>query len=412
MRRRLLVSSFLVAALAVLVLGVPLGIVATRLLGAEADRRVAATADRVARTLDDDLEAGRPIGARQLRALAGDHQAIEVVDRRGRRSTSGPLPGDGRRVTVEAADGARVTVLEEGEETSERIGGVWLTIVLAALVGLGGALALARREARRFAAPLEDLAAVARRMGDGDLDARARPSDLPEVDAVRLSLEDGAARLAEIVQRERAFSAAASHQLRTPLTALRLRLEDLQLRGTTPEVEAEIAAALTQADRLETTITDLLAIAREGRAARAQDLPLAPLVDEALAVRAAAFAAAGRTATVQDDAPGLVARVDRGALLQALGVLLDNALAHGGGAVRVQLLRRNDRPVIAVEDHGDGVDEPTAARIAAGAPGPHGSGLGLPLARALVEAQGGRLVLAVPRPARFELVLTPAGGVA
>src|SRR5207244_13327701 len=113
-----------------------------------------------------------------------------------------------------------------------------------------------------LARPLERLTVAARRLGQGDFSVRAGRADVPEVDAVAAALNSTAQRLGELVERERTFTTAASHQLRTPLAALRLELQALALRDPGAP---ELATALAQVDRLETTIETLLSVAHDTR---------------------------------------------------------------------------------------------------------------------------------------------------
>src|SRR5258706_392736 len=136
--------------------------------------------------------------------------------------------------------------------------------------------ALAGVQARRLAAPLDDLARAADRLGAGDFSATAPRSGMEEVDTIAAALDTSAARIANLVQAEREFSANASHQLRSALTSLRLRLESLAAVDD-PAVAAEAARALEQAERLSDTVADLLRLARTGRADDAQTFDLAVL---------------------------------------------------------------------------------------------------------------------------------------
>ncbi len=113
---------------------------------------------------------------------------------------------------------------------------------------------------RRLSKPLDTLAAAARRVGEGDFAARAAPTGITEIDDVGAALNGSSQRVRELIGRERTFSADASHQLRTPLAALRLELESAGLES--PEREPGLTAAMTQVDRLQGTIETLLSVAR------------------------------------------------------------------------------------------------------------------------------------------------------
>ena len=120
-------------------------------------------------------------------------------------------------------------------------------------------------EARRLSRPLDALTAAADRLGDGDFSAQVAPSGVVEIDTVARSINATADRLAVVLERERAFSADASHQLRTPLTALRLRLEG-EVLSSDDAPRPALVHALEEIDRLQSTIEDLLRLARMPRA--------------------------------------------------------------------------------------------------------------------------------------------------
>ena len=169
-------------------------------------------------------------------------------------------------VAVPVTDGATVIgVVRAASNYSGvrmQIVGTWAAMVGLDLAAIGATLLVARRQARRLAAPLEALSRTAAQLGGGNFGVRTAPSGIPEIDAAGRSLDTTAARLGAMVSRERAFSADASHQLRTPLTGLRLGLETA-LERPAVDLRAAVAAAIDAADRLEQTIEDLLTLARE-----------------------------------------------------------------------------------------------------------------------------------------------------
>jgi signal transduction histidine kinase len=263
---------------------------------------------------------------------------------------------------------------------------------------------LARRQARGLARPLEDLSGAAFELGAGNFTVTTPRSGIAEIDSVGASLDTTARRLSGLVARERAFSADASHQLRTPLAGLRVELE-AALDLPDHELRSSIAAALESADQLAGTVADLLALAHDVPA----QAGLAPvgtllsrldrdwhglLADEERALRV----------TVPDTVADrlVVAPV----LRQIVTVLLDNALCHGGGTVAVTVRDLGAAIGVDVSDEGPGI---TGADPLAHTP-VDGAGIGLPLARRLAEAESGRLVLAVPAPPTFTLVLPTHGG--
>jgi signal transduction histidine kinase len=227
---------------------------------------------------------------------------------------------------------------------------------------------------------------------------------VPEIDAVAQALDASAVRIARLIGREREFSANVSHQLRTPLTALRLRLEELATTSGAAEARDEIERALEQTDRMERTISELLAASR-GAGRDVRELALDELVREHAAAWRQIFAKSGRRLTVS--APKRVLAVaSAGAIGQALDVLLENALRHGAGTVVLALEGLPAEARISVSDDGPGIPEDARTAIfERGSSLTGGTGVGLSLARALVEADGARLVLAQPRPPRFEIRL-------
>jgi signal transduction histidine kinase len=402
MRRQLIATTVLIALAAVLVLGIPLGIVESARARGDALGRLEREADGIAAAVDEDA---RRLDAAALSPwLRPGHAA--VVDARANRIRIGRMPaGSVLSARSGATQGVRVTVFASAAEVTRRRRQVWLLVGSLAIAGAVAAAVLAVLQARRFTRPLQQLVLTSDRLGAGDFSARAGRLDLPELDRVAVALDAAAVQIAQLVGRQREFAANVSHQLRTPLTAMILRLDELATLDDPAAARDEIDATLRVADRLEQTVTHLLELARAGDIGRPRDVDLAQLARQHADGWRPVYARARRALHVETASP-LPARVSPGGVAQALDVLLENALSHGAGATTVHAELVDGRSVLAVEDEGRGVPAELEQAIFERHVSTAGStGLGLPLARALVEADGGRLLLARNRPARFEIIL-------
>jgi signal transduction histidine kinase len=286
-----------------------------------------------------------------------------------------------------------------------RVGLIWLLMLALAGAALLVAWLLARRQARRLVSPLQALSVVAERLGGGDFSVRTQAVGITEIDSVNESVNRTAVRLGALVDRERAFSADASHQLRTPLTGLRLQLE-AALDQPGPDLRAAIGDALTTTDRLQGTIDELLALARDTPA------PVEALDVEALleAIRRRwhpVLAVRGRPLRLTVTGTPR-AHVSTSGLTQILDVLIDNADRHGAGTVTVAVRALDDAVAIDVADEGPPLHIDPAVLFQRRAAQAAGHGIGLALARRLAESQGGRLRLATPDPPTFTVLLPAA----
>lgn len=273
-----------------------------------------------------------------------------------------------------------------------------------ALAAVAAAALLAAIQARQLARPLERLSRSASRVGDGEFSAAAPASSgIEEIDAIARALRLSANRVDRMLESERGFTADATHQLRTGLTGIAMRLELLE-RSDDVDVSTEARAALVQTHDLNTTLDELLVVARTGSMKERAELDLTTLVDHHVADWARRFAEHRRqvvvtTASTQPvlATPGLVGQV--------LNVLLENSLRHGSGTVAILVQDTS----VTIQDEGAGLSA-ERARTLFDRQSDHRAahGRGLPLARRLAESDGGRLELASHRPPVFRLTFVPA----
>jgi signal transduction histidine kinase len=410
MRRRLILSTAAIALVAVIVLGVPLGAVEGARLHQDATSRLEREADQVSAAMDDRLERGQPITPALLRRFVPAHHWVAVTDRHGRRISTGPPLGEGALVArAGAALGGAVVAEAPIGELHHRVYREWLLIAALSLGGVGVAVLLAALQARRLARPLEAIARRSAQLGDGDFSVRAGHFGVPEIDAIAQGLDSSAGRIAQLVAREREFSANVSHQLRTPLTALRLRIEEAGGAEDGPGREDELGAALGEVDRLEATIADLLAHARQASAGNQIPVNLGAVVHEHAARWGPVFSRSRRPFEVAVDKNVLVS-ASRGTVGQILDVLLDNALRHGSGAVRVSVSANGRTASVTVGDAGPGISDEVSDQIfERGDSSGGGAGIGLHLARALAQSDNGSLRTLTGETTQFELRLARLG---
>ena len=274
------------------------------------------------------------------------------------------------------------------------------------VMSLGVGWLMASRLARRLSAPLIYLAAQAEQIGSGQVRARVKPCGIEEIDLVQEELARTAERMAGRLAAERQFAADASHQLRTPLTALSMRLEEIEMISGEEEVRTEAASCLEQVERLTTVVTELLdASARTG--GNTEAIHIIEILNAQREEWEDAFERAGRELIFTDEAD-LPVLADAPKLGQVLATLIENSLRYGAGTTRVVARRSaNKRGVmIDVSDEGEGVAENLVADLFEYGVSGHGSsGIGLALARDLTSGMGGRLELAQNSPPIFTISL-------
>ena len=275
-------------------------------------------------------------------------------------------------------------------------------VVAASVVALGLAKVVADRTADRVSGLLVQLGERADR---GSADPRPVPmkSGITEIDRLDIALGRGSQQSAKRLASERDFAADASHQLRTPLTALLMRLEEISVTDEIDVVKEEASIAIGQVERLSKVVDDLMMRARS-----ATDTSPAVSLDSVLASLQRewqpAFASARRSIKISGER-GVQVKATPVALGQILTTLLENSLAYGRGTVEIMARRAGPSVVVEVTDEGDGVAPTLAPHIFERSVSSSGSGLGLSLARDLAEAAGGRLELVRAKPPLFALFL-------
>jgi signal transduction histidine kinase len=232
------------------------------------------------------------------------------------------------------------------------------------------------------------------------------PTGIEELDSLRSALVGDHTRIEELLERERSFSSQVSHQLRTPVAAMRVAVET-ELAAPRPDASAVLHESLGQLDRLESTISSLLALARHTERERI-DCDMLELCRKNVSHWQEAVARDGRRLIVGGDA--IHARVDVDAIGHVLDVLVDNALHHGKGDIHVDVhvdvradVRGNGAAVaIDVSDEGPAPSDrdPFADT---GSDSTHG--IGLRLARTLAESWHGRLELLTTENTTFRLTV-------
>jgi signal transduction histidine kinase len=250
--------------------------------------------------------------------------------------------------------------------------------------------------ARSVSRPVRDMQAATHRMADGDLSFRVRTDQgPPELRDLASTFNATTARLALLIEAQRRFVADASHQLRTPLTALRLRLETLA-RRVTPDDRPKVDAALDETARLARLVTSLLVLARiDAGPATASSVDLPAVVRERTETWIPTATDQG-VRLIDDCPPGMWVHAAPGALEQILDNLISNALqvCRAGTAVTVSAVRAGGGIDLHVVDEGPGMtaeQRDHAFERFWRAPDAHGEGFGLGLAIVdqLVTAMGG-----------------------
>ncbi|MEU5632747.1 sensor histidine kinase [Streptomyces rishiriensis] len=307
-------------------------------------------------------------------------------------------------VTVPARGEAAVRIVYSTSDMTRRLWQIWGFRAGLAVIVLAAAAAIGAFAARRITAPLRALNSMASRFSDGDLTARSPVTGPPETRTLARTLNQGAERLDTLVDSQRVFVADASHQLRTPLTALRLSLDNIADGVDDESVREDVEQATAEVVRMSRLVNGLLVLARaEAKVTAAEPLPLTDIVSERLTVWRPAADERGVTIALRgsgvDGRPSVLA--GPGHLDQVLDNVLSNALevSPDGGTITVRVESGAGEAVLSVADEGPGMPDADKARAfdrfwrGQGLTGRSGSGLGLAVVRQLVTDDGGTVTL-------------------
>jgi signal transduction histidine kinase len=314
--------------------------------------------------------------------------------------------------TVPTVDGGSVTVLTPSPSrgflgrlsaTTGFLQSVWWQFLLVGAVAAAVSLVVARFLARGMTQPLRDMAGAARRMEIGDYSVRVETRNRDEVGRLAAAFNRMSGELMNLEQSRRDLVANVSHELKTPIAAIRAHLENI-LDGVERPEPATLAVMLGQVERLGRLVDQLLELSKleSGEVAlRLEPLELRPLVDELL--REVSVATRSRRLTLGNDVPRDLPLVmaDRERIHQVLFNLVDNAIRFtpDGGSVTVTARPQNGSVHVAVADTGSGIPPEHLPRLFerfyrvdhARARHEGGTGIGLAIARSAVEAHGGTI---------------------
>jgi two-component system, OmpR family, sensor kinase len=459
-RTGLLFAAFYVLAAVVIALAVPLALTVERRASSDFETAVlgdaAILAARIADVVPQDASTTRParrravarlvdesVGARTERVVVTDAAGRIVVDSAGLARAGVPYASSARPELQEALfrgviDARRrfseslgeelllvtMPVVNEGRvvgavrvsagtaDIAADVRASWLRLALLGVAVVAAGLVLAWLLARPLGRQIDRLGDAAARLGRGEHGARAPEEGPAELVALARSFNGMAASVTGTLESQREFVANASHQLRTPLTGIRLRLEAIAREGGSARAQAEKAEV--ELDRLSALVDDLLTLARTAEsqpAGRAVDLSeLAADAGTRWAERAAKAATRIDIAAAGEG----VVWADRVDLEHVLDNLLDNALRYTprGTSVRVETALRDGCVVLAVADAGPGIPPEDRTRIferfyrgTNGRLAGSGTGLGLAIVDELTRRWGGSVTLAQGPGTRIEVSL-------
>ncbi|WP_286931012.1 MULTISPECIES: ATP-binding protein [Aeromicrobium] len=411
MRERLVVALVGMTAAMLALYGIPRAYMLADLVTSYEERKIERAADQLAAVVDERRKNDSAVDVEFLSGFLSEAETLTYEPETGAPVVAGPEvdPADDIVETRDLEDGGTLTLSRSRDLIEERISDALVPLILIGLSLVAIAAAFGYVLARRLSRPFDELAEAADRLGLGRFDVDPPHYSIPEAEAIGAALRTSSARLGELVRREREFAANASHQLRTPITALRLELEDLSMwPQTPPEVAEELNRYLPELDRLSSAIDELLGLARGQRLGDASDVDLSELVSDVVA-RWKPIVAPDNYMVHQIERGQVFARVVPGPVVQILDVLIENASSHGVSPVTVEAKDTGSYVEIVVADRGRRTFGNEIFNRGASRKQGDVGGLGLTIAADLASTMGGYLELVEAEHTTFRLLLPGLG---
>lgn len=405
MRRRLVFSTIAIVLVVLGAVALPVGMIVYDSAEQQIQARLDQQVTEIRNEYESAITAGEEPDLARSAAALGDDDGL-VVERGGetifRRV---PFQADEvRRAFARTSDQAVITVVTNADPLDANFRSQLNILLMLALGALLAAAGLAAVQAHQLARPLERLARRAARLGEGDFSNNPFVrTNIPEIDHIGVALDASAEKVGTMLANERHFTADATHQLRTGIAGIAMRLEILSMNPD-PAVSDEASAGLAQTDQLNATIDDLLAAARTRSTDEQTIFDLASLVESHVREWQPRYAAVRRHVSMITSIPAPPVFGTKGLAGQVIDILIDNALKHGAGSVTLMI----DGPSVIVIDQGAGVSDERLRTLFDGPVDPAARhGRGLPLARRLAQVDGATLDVVGNRPLRFRFKLVP-----
>lgn len=416
MQKRVLQATLTTVILAVMLLGVPLAAAWLTAVQDNLQNQASSILRDVVQQTDKRLNENLPLDQSMLQDTVDRTTNLTIhvsVSYQGTVLEAGQNPGkDPITQSSPGSHSQTVVVSIPQSDVRAHTASAWVLIMVTALSAIAIGVSVALWQAQRLSAPLIRLTKRAEALGSGRTRAEWKPSGIAEIDTVAVELTKSGAMLTERLKAESALASDASHQLRTPLTALSMRLDEILATSSEEWVREEARVSLEQVDRLTQVVHDLINAPRSSQRRTPGVVELQQVLTQQSEEWKPAFREAKRELRVYIPKSASV-WASAGPLTQVIATLIENSLVHGAGTTQVKVRRNSHSTVIEVVDEGAGVDPDLGTRIferSVSGASSTGTGVGLALARTLVEDDGGRLELLQFTPAKFGVFLITAPG--